>query len=81
MIDDDQLPVTAHDDCGCAGGCLGAVLGAILLPIGFEIYAWLVLHDPGGPLFWPILALAGTVLGSSVGVLVGSAVHRFRRNA
>jgi hypothetical protein len=52
------------------GGCVGGCLGAILLPLGLGIYCAFVLNDMGGPLFWPIVSIAGLLIGAAVGTLI-----------
>ncbi len=41
-------------------------------------YALAVLNELGGPVFWPIIMLAGGVGGALIGGLAGSVVHAVR---
>jgi hypothetical protein len=63
----------------CVGGCLGAGLLGVVLPLMLAVYCALVLNDMGGPLFLPIIAIAGGTVGLLAGALVGLVVRFVRR--
>jgi hypothetical protein len=63
---------------GCAGGLIGAGSLGCLVPVLLAIYCALVLGDMGGPLFWPIVAFFGAILGLTAGGIAGSVVEAVR---
>ena len=65
---------------GCAASALGAVVFGIVLPCGGFLYAMKHLDDLGGPLFWPLAAVAGAVLGAVVGFPVGVVIQLLVRH-
>lgn len=56
-----------HKFTASACGCL---IGGIVVPIAFFLVAGVILHDLGGPLFWPLLCIAGGVSGALLGCFI-----------
>jgi hypothetical protein len=53
---------------------LGCGVGGCLIPFLLLIFCLAVLHDAGGPLFWPFIALPLGLLGLVIGLVIRSAV-------
>jgi hypothetical protein len=51
---------------------IGFGFGGCLIPFLLFLFCFGVLHDTGGPLFWPIIAAPMAIIGLVIGIVVRS---------
>jgi hypothetical protein len=47
---------------------LGCGVGGCFIPLLLFLFCGLFLHDTGGPLFWPMIAVPLAIIGLGIGV-------------
>ena len=55
---------------------IGLGVGGFLLPFLLFLYCLKVLRDPGGPLFWPAIAIPSGAIGFAIGFGINLYRHR-----